>query len=56
MPTFRISVLNETFSARDEHELATATAARNEAIRGALAIGSDEVVKGKQFFGAEVKN
>ena len=55
MPTFRISVLNETFSACDEHELDTATDARAEAIKGALAIGSDEVTKGKQFFGAEVK-
>jgi hypothetical protein len=55
MPTFLISVLNETFSACEEHELTTATAARDEAIKGALAIGSDEVVKGKQFFGAEVK-
>jgi hypothetical protein len=55
VPTFRISVLNETFSACDEHELTTATAARNEAIKGALAIGSEEVAKGKKFFGAEVK-
>jgi hypothetical protein len=55
VPTFRISVLNETFSACDEHELITAAHARNEAIKGALAIGSDEVAKGKQFFGAEVK-
>ena len=55
MPTFRISVLNETFSASDEHELTTATDARDEAIKGALAIGSDEIAKGKKFFGAEVK-
>jgi hypothetical protein len=43
------------FSACDEHELTTATDARDEAIKGALAIGFDEVVKGKKFFGAEVK-
>ena len=55
MPTFRISVLNETFSARDEHDLTTAADARDEAIKGALAIASDEILKGKRFFGAEVR-
>src|SRR4051812_10988800 len=50
-----LSVLNETFTACDEHELTTATDARDEGIKGALAIGSDEVAKGKHFFGAEVK-
>jgi hypothetical protein len=55
MPLFRISVLNETFSASDAHELATASDAKTEGIKGALAIGSDEVSKGKPFFGAELK-
>ncbi len=54
MSVFRISVVNETFRASDEHELATASEARMEALKGALAIGSDEVTNGKQFFGAEV--
>jgi hypothetical protein len=55
VPLFRISVLNETFSACGEHELATASDAKTEGIKGALAMGSDEVSKGKQYFGAEVK-
>jgi len=55
MPLFRISVLNGTFHACDEHELATASDAKTEGIKGALAIGSDEVSKGKQLFGAELK-
>lgn len=55
MPVFRISVVNETFSACDEHELPTYSEARTEAIKGALEIGSEEVAKGKEFFGAEVK-
>jgi hypothetical protein len=55
MPLFRITVVNETFTACDEHELATTSEARTEALRGALAIGSDEVANGKEFFGAEVK-
>lgn len=55
MPVFRISVVNETFIACDEHELPTPDEARTEAIKGALAIGSDEIAKGKEFFGAEVK-
>ena len=55
MPTFRISVVNKTFSACEEHELATAGEARTQGIKGALAIGCDEVAKGKEFFGAEVK-
>jgi hypothetical protein len=55
VPLFRISVVNGAFSASDEHELPSAIEARAEALKGALAIGSDEVVKGKPFFGAEVK-
>ena len=55
MPIFRISVLNETFSASGEHELATADKAKTEGVKGALAIGADEVSRGNQFFGAEVK-
>jgi hypothetical protein len=55
MTLFRISVVNATFSACDEHELSTISDARLEAIKSALAIGSEEVTKGKEFFGAEVK-
>ncbi len=55
VPVFRISVVNETFSACEELEFPTASEARTAAIKGALAIGSEEVVNGKEFFGAEVK-
>ena len=54
MPTFTISVVNEEFTARNERELMSCGAAREEAIRGALQIGTDVVVGGKSFFGAEV--
>ena len=54
MPTFRISVINAEFVVRNEHHCATIEAAREEAIRGALQIGTDEIIGGKGFFGAEV--
>jgi len=55
VPLFRITVVNKNFSACDEHDLGTTDEARTEGIKGALAIGSDEIVNGKEFFGAEVK-
>ena len=54
MPTFSISVINAEFSVRNEHNLATFAASREEAIRGAPQIGTDEIIGGKGFFGAEV--
>lgn len=55
MPTFRIIVVNQTFTAADDHELPSVQAARNYGIKAALGIGADEVSGGKPFFGAEVK-
>lgn len=55
MPTFRITVINQTFRACDNHDLPTVEAARKQGLKGALAIGADEVANGKQFFGAEVR-
>lgn len=55
MPTFKISVVNETFTASDDHEVSSADHARVQALQAALQIGADEVVGGKQFFAAEVK-
>ncbi len=55
MPPFRITVVNENVTASDEHDLATADAAQREAIRAALQIGTEEIINGKPFFGAEVK-
>jgi len=55
MPTFRIDIVNEDFSATEECELADADAARQEALRGAVAMGADELCSGKaMLFGAEV--
>ena len=55
MPTFRIDIVNEDFSATEERELADADAARQEALRGAVAMGADELCSGKaMLFGAEV--
>lgn len=53
-PRFRISVLNTHFYSSDEHEYADRKVARQHAMRGALAIGIDEIVGGKEFFVAEV--
>ena len=55
MPMYRISVIDQTFRACNEHECSTHDAAREHGIKAALAIGSEEVAKGKPFFGAEVR-
>jgi hypothetical protein len=55
MPTYRITVTNQTFRSSNEHECSSTDAARKQGIRAALAIGSDEVTNGKPFFGAEVR-
>jgi len=47
-------VINESFRACDSHELLSADEASKQGIKAALAIGSDEVANGKEFFGAEV--
>ena len=54
MPPFRISVVNHTFSATNDQDLPSFEEARKQAIKAAIAIGSDEVAKGESFFGAEV--
>lgn len=54
MPNYRISVINQTFSACSEHELSSFEDARIQGIKAALAIGSDEVSQGNPFFAAEV--
>ena len=54
MPTFRISIVNEDFSATEERDLPDADAARREALKGAVAIGADHLVDGGKLFGAEV--
>ena len=55
MPVFRISVINESFTASHEYELASVEAAESHAVKGALGIGTDEIIAGKSFFGAEIR-
>ena len=55
MPIFRISVVNHSFSACDEHELPSLADATRQGIKAALEIGTDEVTNGKAYFGAEVR-
>jgi len=54
VPTYRITVTNQTFRASDDHDLPSFDAARVQGIKAALEIGSDEVAKGNPFFAAEV--
>ena len=55
MPDFRMHIVNEDFQASDEFEATDADAARLAALKSALDIGLDEVLKGKKLFAAEVK-
>ncbi len=54
MPAYRITIVNKDFRASEEIEAAGPDAARTEALKGALHIGTDEICEGKTFFGAEV--
>jgi hypothetical protein len=54
MPTFQISVTNDDFRSINQHDCPDAEAARKMALRGALHIGVEQVVGGKEFFGAEI--
>ena len=54
VPCYRISIVNHHFRASNEHDLPSADAARTEAIKGALQIGTSEVCMDRPFFGAEV--
>jgi hypothetical protein len=54
MPKFHISIVNEEFTACEDRELRDPEAARQEALRGAIAIGADQLCDGAKLFGAEV--
>lgn len=54
MATYRICVVNKDFTANEDIEAPTPEAARTEALRGALSIGTDEIYGGMMFFGAEI--
>jgi hypothetical protein len=54
VPTFNISIVNETFESSNTHEGHSAEEATAYALKGAFQIGIDEIVDGKPFFAAEV--
>jgi hypothetical protein len=54
MPTYRVRIVNEHFSASEEQESADVVKAWKTAIGSAIAIGADQVSHGSPFFGAEV--
>lgn len=54
MPTYRITIINRDFRANEDIDAPSADAARIDALKGALQIGTDEICEGKMFFGAEV--
>ena len=54
MPKYRITVINDQFVAEDEEDLPDSGAAANQAIKGALAVGVEQVMAGAPFYGAEV--
>ena len=45
---------NQTFTASEEHDLPSFDVAREQGIKAALDIGTEEVAKGNPFFAAEV--
>lgn len=55
MPTFTIKIVNETFNSSNNHSGSSMDAAKTQALKGALAVGAEEIIGGKQFFAAEVK-
>lgn len=54
MTNFEITVVNHEFTAVSEQELEDSDAAMAQALKGALAVGTEAVVAGNDFFGAEV--
>ena len=54
VPTFRITVTNSEFDTTIEQDLADLSAAKAEALKGVLDLGSEQVAAGTPFFAAEV--
>jgi hypothetical protein len=54
MEKFRVSIVNEHFSASEEQESTDVVKAWQVAIRSAITIAADQVSHGNPFFGAEV--
>lgn len=55
MPRYSISIVNSDFASSNTVEAPSPEAARCDALKGALQIGSDEIIKGATFFGAEIR-
>jgi hypothetical protein len=55
MQTYRIRITNADFESSCEANAHNRDAARSEALRAALQIGTDEICEGQPFFGAEVQ-
>ena len=55
MPSFQIHVINSDFEARSDVKATDAADARTQALRSALAIGTDEMCRGERFFGAVIR-
>jgi len=54
MPTFELHVINSDFNACQDLDARTVEEAMQRGLRAALQIGTDEICRGKPFFGAEV--
>jgi hypothetical protein len=54
MAKYRVSIVNEHFSASEEQESPDVVQAWQSAIGSAIAIAADQVSHGNPFFGAEV--
>ena len=55
MTAFSINIVNSDFASSNSLDASTPEAARLEALKGALQIGSEEVCKGNPFFAAEIR-
>ena len=54
MPIYRVHIRNRDFQSTADGDHTDDKQAMREALRGVLAIGSEEVANGKAFFGAEL--
>ena len=54
MPIYRIQLINKDFQVSNEIDQPDLEAALRAGLKGALAIGAEEICDGQPFFGAEV--
>ena len=55
MPIVRIHIINSEFAVCEDVDVSSPEMAREQALKGALEIATEEVRNGKPFFGAEVR-